>query len=105
MDTFFEAWAAQGRETLYRPVSPTPNQFLPNLEPEVRADIDEVAGVASGGGTTLLDLRSQAEFNGLPELDTRPGHIPGDVKLFDGSYLEWMGRDMPVVAGAGKIEG
>ena len=104
----------------------------------------------------MLDLRSQMEFDGLPDVDDRPGHIPGavnlvwqelvdgnasylespevlngklearqidpdgpviaycrsgvrasvgylalkqlgyDVRLYDGSYLEWMNGDMPV---------
>ena len=37
MDTFFETWAAQGREKLYRPVRPTANQFEARLNPGVRA--------------------------------------------------------------------
>lgn len=160
MDTFFETWAAQGREKLYRPVRPTANRFEPRLNPGVRASLEEVSqslGSADvGARSTLLDLRSQDEFDGLPEIDERPGHIPGavnlvwqqlvdgndsyllsegnlsrlldsrgvsreapviaycrsgirasvgylalrqlgyDVKLYDGSYLEWMNRGMPV---------
>ncbi len=161
MDTFFETWAAQGREKLYRPVRPTANRFEPRLTPQVRATLEDVsqaiaAGSPGAGGATLLDLRSQAEFDGMPDLDSRPGHIPGAVnlvwqelvdgnegylkppdslsqllqakgvvpetpviaycrsgirasvgylalqqlgyavRLFDGSYLEWMNQDMPV---------
>ena len=160
MDTFFETWAAQGREKLYRPVRPTANQFQPRLNPGVRAVLEDVSTALEGGSAgapvTLLDLRSQDEFNGLPEVDDRPGHIPGsvnlvwqqlvdgndgyllsedslrqllesrgvrqdapvvaycrsgirasvgylalkqlgyDVKLYDGSYLEWMNQGMPV---------
>ncbi len=159
MDLFFEEWAAQGREKLYRPVRPTANQFTPRINPQVRATLEEVVAARSGdsgGGVTLLDLRSQAEYVGLPDVDTRPGHIPGavnlvwqelvegrqsylkspdelrellearnvgrddriiaycrsgiraavgylalrqlgyDVRLYDGSYMEWMNRDMPV---------
>ena len=160
MDIFFETWAAQGREKLYRPVRPTANQLEPRLNEGVRAVLDDVSrameGARAGDAVTLLDLRSQDEFNGLPEVDERPGHIPGavnlvwqqlvdgndsfllpesslrrlleirgvledapviaycrsgirasvgylalkqlgyDVKLYDGSYLEWMNRGMPV---------
>ncbi len=159
MDTFFETWAAQGREKLYRPVRPTANQLEPRLNPQVRAELEDVSRAlegAPGGGVTLLDLRSQDEFDGLPEIDERPGHIPGavnlvwqqlvdgndsylladdnlrqlleskgvsqdvpviaycrsgirasvgymalkelgfDVRLYDGSYLEWMNQGMPV---------
>ena len=162
MDTFFESWAAQGREKLYRPVKPAANQFEPTLNPAVRATLEETAeasgSLPSGDATALLDLRSQDEFGGLPEVDERPGHIPGavnlvwqylvdgnesyliseeklkemlaargigenqpviaycrsgiraavgylalshlgyDVKLYDGSYLEWMNQGMPVEA-------
>ena len=160
MDIFFEEWAAQGREKRYRPVRPTANQFTPQVNPQVRATLEEVAAALAqppeGGGATLLDLRSQGEYEGMPDLDDRPGHIPGavnlvwqelvdgsggylkaeaelrelleskgvaparpviaycrsgirasvgylalqqlgyDVRLYDGSYLEWSNREMPV---------
>ena len=160
MDTMFEEWAAQGREKLYRPVRPTANRFEPRINQEVRAGLQDVSRAqepGSGQGkVTLLDLRSQAEFEGMPDLDDRPGHIPGavnlvwqelvdgnaaylkseddlrqllqsrgvpedgqviaycrsgirasvgylalkrlgyDVRLYDGSYLEWMNEGMPV---------
>ena len=162
MDIFFEGWAAQGRDKFYRPVRPIANQFTPQVNPQVRATLEEVSaaladgGGAREGGATLLDLRSQAEYDGMPDLDTRPGHIPGavslvwqdlvegpasylkppealqelldsrnvgkdgtviaycrsgirasvgylalqqlgyNVRLYDGSYLDWMNRDMPV---------
>ena len=88
MDLFFEEWAAQGRPKFYRPVRPTANQFRPQVNPQGRATLEEVAaavaagdGSSSGGGIKLLDLRSAAEYAGLPDLDTRPGHIPGAVNL------------------------
>ncbi len=167
MDIFFEEWAAQGREKLYRPVRPTANQFTPQVNPQVRATLEEVAAALNTGGAgnpssnapiKLLDLRSPSEYAGMPELDARPGHISGalnlvwqelvdgkdgylkspaalqelldsrnvsrddtviaycrsgirasigylalrqlgyNVRLYDGSYLEWMNRDMPVEA-------
>lgn len=160
MDIFFEEWAAQGREKLYRPVRPTANRFEPEVTSSPRATLDDVSRATEQGaghaGSTLLDLRSQAEFDGMPDLDDRPGHIPGaanlvwqelvdgrasylkpegelrqllqsrgvppgapviaycrsgirasvgylalkqlgyDVRLYDGSYLEWMNEGMPV---------
>ena len=160
MDTFFETWAAQGREKLYRPVRPTANTLEPRLNPGVRAGLEDVSKAveddSASDAVTLLDLRSQDEYNGLPEVDERPGHIPGavnlvwqqlvdgndsyllsedglrqlletggvsagapviaycrsgirasvgylalkhlgyDVRLYDGSYLEWMNLGMPV---------
>ena len=166
MDTFFETWAAQGREKLYRPVRPTANTLEPRFNPRVRATLEDVSRVLEGqgeiGNVRLLDLRSQDEFNGLPEIDDRPGHIPGavnlvwqelvdgndgylesadvlseklsarqinpgdaviaycrsgirasvgylalkylgyEVRLYDGSYLEWMNQGMPVEGGPGQ---
>ena len=162
MDTFFETWAAQGREKLYRPVKPTANQLEAKLNQQLRATLEDVSqaseSATAGDAAALLDLRSQDEFGGLPEVDERPGHIPGavnlvwqylvdgndsylrsegelremlaargigegkpviaycrsgirasvgylalkqlgyDVKLYDGSYLEWMNQGMPVEA-------
>ena len=160
MDVFFEQWAAQGREKLYRPVRPTANTLEPMINPSVRATLEDVSRaletIPNGGKVTLLDLRSKMEFDGQPDVDDRPGHIPGavnlvwqelvdgnasylespevlngklearqidpdgpviaycrsgirasvgylalkqlgyDVRLYDGSYLEWMNEDMPV---------
>ena len=165
MDLFFEEWAAQGREKLYRPVRPTANTLEARLNPSVRATLEEVSQAVANPSNdpplTLLDLRSQAEFDGMPDLDERPGHIPGavnlvwqelvdgndgylkspealrtllqarevsadapviaycrsgirasvgylalkqlgyDVRLYDGSYLEWMNEGMPVEESAG----
>lgn len=99
MDMFFEQWAAQGREKLYRPVRPTANTLEPRLNPSVRATLEDVSRAveadSAGRQVSLLDLRSQMEFDGLPDLDDRPGHIPGSVnlvwqELVDGNagYLE-----------------
>ncbi len=49
MDTFFESWAAQGREKLYRPVRPTANQFEPRLNPAVRVTLEEVSQATGEG--------------------------------------------------------
>lgn len=101
MDLFFEEWAAQGRAKFYRPVRPTARQFIPQVNPQGRAALEEVAAAVSagagnaGGGIKLLDLRSAAEYAGMPDLDARPGHIPGAVNLpwqelveGSGSYLK-----------------
>lgn len=160
MDMFFEEWSARGGEKLYRPVPPTAKRFEPEIRPEARATLVQVSqalgGQGTGAGVALLDLRSRAEFDGMPDLDERPGHIPGavnvvwqelvdgnegylkkeaalrellasrgvptgvpviaycrsgirasvgylalkrlglDVRLYDGSYLEWMNEGMPV---------
>lgn len=98
MDLFFEEWAAQGRAKFYRPVRPTANQFRPQVNPQGRATLEEVAAAVaagdsdSGGGIKLLDLRSAAEYAGLPDLDARPGHIPGAVNLPWTELVDGSGR-------------
>ena len=78
MDLLFDAWKAQGREVLYRPVPVEPRLFTPRPDPSVRATLDDVAAIAD---TKLLDTRTLDEFNGQAELDHRPGHIPGAINL------------------------
>ncbi len=137
---------------------PAASRFVPRVNPQFRATLEEVAEAASPSGqrVTLLYLRSWQGFQGMPELDDRPGHIPGalhlvwqelvdgsagclkpavelqallsarpvtpqmpviaycrcgardsvgclalkrlgcQVRLYDGSYLEWMNRELPV---------
>lgn len=87
MDTPYESWKAEGREVLYRPVPTESRVFTPRLDPSVRATIDDVR---EPDNTRLLDTRSPEEFRGLPEMDHRPGHIPGAVNL---PHTELAGAD------------
>ena len=87
MDTFFEGWAAQGREVFYRPVQPVPRRFTARPVPAVRATKRQVQ---QHGGAALLDVRSVEEFVGQTELDARPGHIPGAKHI---PWLRFLGDD------------
>ena len=78
MDLTFEAWKEEGREVLYRPVPTEPRAFAPRLNPSARVTTDDLA---AHGGPKLLDTRTPEEYRGLPEMDHRPGHIPGAVNL------------------------
>ena len=78
MDLRYEAWKAQGREVLYRPVAAPPVAFTLRLDPSVRAALSDAA---NPGTAKLLDTRSLEEFRGETEMDHRPGHIPGAVNL------------------------
>ncbi len=153
MDLRYESWKEQGREVLYRPVPTEAKPFTVELNPSLRASLDDVA---EPGSAILLDTRTIEEFDGQVEMDHRPGHIPGainlphvdtagadgnllidefelrerlgivgianndsviaycrsgvrasvawlamrqagyDVRLYDGSYAEWMDSDRPV---------
>ena len=87
MDLLYDAWKEQGREVLYRPVSPEPKSLSPHLNPSVRATISDLV---EPGETKLLDTRSPEEFRGETEMEHRPGHIPGAVNL---SHSEMAGAD------------
>ena len=78
MDLQFDAWKEEGREVLYRPVPTVPRAFTPRLNPSVRVTMDDLV---IHGGPKLLDTRTPEEYRGLPEMDNRPGHIPGAVNL------------------------
>ena len=87
MDTFYEGWAAQGKELFYRPVMPTRQEFKTNEAPNVRAKLRDVQNL---GKAKLLDVRSVEEFKGQSETDVRPGHIPGSSNI---PWLQFLGVD------------
>lgn len=87
LDTFFEGWKEQGRDVFYRPVVPNAAQFAPNVDPGVRADLDDVR---DRGAAQLLDVRTVEEFTGQLEVDPRPGHIPGARHVM---WREFVGKD------------
>ncbi len=87
MDLRYESWKEQGREVLYRPVSTEAQPFTVNLNPSVRASLDDVT---NPGNAILLDTRTEDEFAGQVEMDHRPGHIPGAINL---PHVETAGAD------------
>ncbi len=87
MDLQYDAWKAQGREVLYRPVPVERQPFTARLNPAIRATLGDVA---DAGEAKLLDVRSPEEFRGEAEMDHRPGHIPGAIHL---PHSEFSGAD------------
>ena len=66
MDVFFEQWAAQGREKLYRPVRPTANTLEPMINPSVRATLEDgVAGPGNDSQWRQGYIAGPAEPNGV----------------------------------------
>jgi thiosulfate/3-mercaptopyruvate sulfurtransferase len=79
MDAFFEVWKAEGREVLYRPVGTSRRKFTVQLNPSVRATLDDLRESSS---IRFVDFRSREEFGGERALgDDPPGHIPGAVNI------------------------
>ena len=92
MDLRYEAWKDEGREVLYRPVATQAATFSFNLNPAIRASLEDVA---NAGSATLVDARSPEEFSGQFEADHRPGRIPGAISL---PHNELVGSDGRLLA-------
>ena len=92
MDLRYEAWKDEGREVLYRPVATRAARFSFNLNPGIRATLDDVANASSA---TLVDARSPEEYRGEFEMDHRPGRIPGAISL---PHNELVGSDTRLLA-------
>jgi thiosulfate/3-mercaptopyruvate sulfurtransferase len=78
LNVFFERWVAEGREVFYKPVPSTSKTFTAQLNPQIRATIDDVR---HGSSLKLIDFRSREEFTGEQDRDGKPGHIPGAVNI------------------------
>ncbi|MGH9727362.1 MAG: sulfurtransferase [Candidatus Acidiferrales bacterium] len=78
MESFWERWVADKRETFYRPVRPEPREFVAKPRNELRTNLQEMQNAA---GAKRIDLRGADEFSGKTDLDGRPGHIPGAVNF------------------------
>ena len=78
MDMFFEEWAAQGREKLYRPVRPTANRFEARNQPsEIRATVDDVSQVLEGGSAGSRGCAAGPAQPGGVRGYAGPGRTPG----------------------------
>lgn len=91
MDIVYDEWKSQGREVLYRPVPRNSRHFTPQINPAVRASLDDVSKSA---GLKLVDTRSREEYDGQGETDEKPGHIPGAVNLV---WQDMVGEDGKLV--------
>jgi thiosulfate/3-mercaptopyruvate sulfurtransferase len=78
MDSFYEAWKANGREVRYKPVDATPQVFTVRVDPSVRATLAQVREAE----VKLADFRSREEFTGERSIgEDPPGHLPGAVNV------------------------
>jgi len=73
-----EGWISEGREVLYKPVTPKTKKFDAKPNNVVRALSEELL---QRKNDTLLDMRSKEEFQGKVATEVRTGHIPGAVNI------------------------
>jgi thiosulfate/3-mercaptopyruvate sulfurtransferase len=97
LDCARDAWRAEGRPWSTSTATPAASRYdLPPAVRRVRADREEVRRAIAAPGTTLVDVRSDAEYRGERfwpsgglEPNGRPGHVPSAVhQPIDGLYDE-----------------
>ena len=93
----FAEWKGEGRELFYRPVVAAATTFALQPRPELRASWREVA---ADGPSTLLDVRSGAEYAGRDETTGRRGHIPGAKHI---PWLQFVQEGGALFAPSGEI--
>ncbi|GAB2518875.1 sulfurtransferase [Nocardia heshunensis] len=87
LDCSRDAWQAAGHPWSVTADTPAPGDFrLSEPDPRVRADRTAVLEAIGRAGTTLVDVRSAAEYagecfwpSGAMEPDGRAGHVPSAV--------------------------
>lgn len=91
LDGGLGAWRDAHLPVADDPVHPPACRLRVARDPSLRATGDDVAAALGDGRTRLVDVRSEAEWNGArPKLAPRGGRIPGAVhyewtRLFDGA--------------------
>lgn len=104
LDGGYQKWVAEGRVTSNEPyVAPGTVSFTPRQpDKSIFADQSDVLAAIDAPDTTLLDVRTDAEWDGANKRGgKRGGRIPGAV------HLEWVnfhtGGDIPTLKTADEI--
>jgi thiosulfate/3-mercaptopyruvate sulfurtransferase len=98
LNIFFERWVAQGHEVFYKPVPPVSKIFTAQVNPQIRATIDDLRRES---GLKLIDFRSREEYAGEQDRDGKPGHIPGAVNIV---WRDLVGPQQETLASPEKIQ-
>jgi thiosulfate/3-mercaptopyruvate sulfurtransferase len=98
LSIFFERWAAEGHEVLYRPVPPVSKSFTVRVNPQIRVTIDNLR---HDSDLKLIDFRSREEYTGEQDRDGQPGHIPGAVNIV---WRDLVGPQQEALASREKIQ-
>lgn len=96
LDGGLPAWLGAGQPlSTQTPDRRAPRREVPATWPGV-VDADAVAA-AIGEGRIVIDARSPERFRGEHEpLDSRAGHVPGAINLFQGGHLNPDGTHRPL---------
>ncbi len=104
LDGGYQRWVADGRLTTTEATSSVAGISFTPRDPDISifAEIDDVRAAIDANDTTLLDVRTNAEWNGTNKRGgKRGGHMPG------AKHLEWVnfhtGGDIPTLKTAAEI--
>ena len=104
LDSGYQRWVADGRETSTRPYESDALASFTPRDPDrsIIADMDDVLKAIDSGETTLLDVRTDGEWEGSNKRGgKRGGHMPGAI------HLEWVnfhtGGEIPTLKTADEI--
>lgn len=89
LDASREAWRAEGRPWVTQDLAPTPTSYpLPNEDRRIRARLWHVHHAIDAAASTIVDVRSQPEYDGERfwpsggmEEGGRAGHIPSAIHV------------------------
>ena len=103
MDAVYDEWKAQGREVLYRPALRVARQFTPQVNPRIRASLNDISSEAGlkPADLKLVDNRSREEYAGETETGESPGHIPGAVHI---DWRELVGENGRLFCSETKVQ-
>jgi len=80
LDGGFRAWVAAGQPVSTTPVKRDPVSFVPDVQHQMMAPLDEVRSMVKEGRGLLVDVRAPERYRGETEpLDPVAGSIPGAV--------------------------
>jgi thiosulfate/3-mercaptopyruvate sulfurtransferase len=104
LDGGYQRWVADGRETSIDPAETVRSTAFTPREPDrsVYADINDVLKATGDADTTLLDVRTDGEWDGSNKRGgKRGGRMPGAI------HLEWVnfhtGGEIPTLKTADQI--
>lgn len=82
LDGGYKAWRAAGKPVASKVIQPVPRQFVPRLQPNMLATMDEVRSASATWRAIIVDSRAPERYRGEVEpLDPVAGHIPGAVNF------------------------